>query len=495
MKKLLIMLLTACLICSAISFALADEPLKIQMTVRLFDQVPDMSNEYWTRFQEMTNTELDIEWIPDGDYKTKLNLILSSTELPEVLISSNSRLMENTALANAVKNGAFYDLTDLLGDFSEYPNLRDNVAPDAWTFGRMFGKIYGIPQNRPAIAAAPLFRADLFEAAGVEIPHTMDELITSLRAVLDQNPGMVGLVSKADLFTNGDGGLANAFGAAEPYFNEEGGLVYTRLTPAYTEFVDWMRRAYEAGILSQEFAVMAPTQATELFASGNAVALVNESIRWCFPFTEKLKVIDENANVSVLPPMKGIDDNYSITRGTGIQDFMLLSAKLPEEKVVAILKYLDATTTAEYYDITTYGFEGVHYTVDADGNKIATEQRDKDMGSSAPWQVIPLMYNAYQKVDATAATREYNMALRDLVTEMGYFDLGKISPFEAAVSEKWISLWPRYVNDWSATAVRAVVGQISMDDYRAYVDNLNNNAQIKEAYLEFAESYHAIFGE
>src|SRR5665647_375417 len=49
------------------------EPLEIQMTARLFEEVPNMDNSYWKEFMKRTNTKLNIEWIPDGDYKTKLN--------------------------------------------------------------------------------------------------------------------------------------------------------------------------------------------------------------------------------------------------------------------------------------------------------------------------------------------------------------------------------------------------------------------------------------
>ena len=496
MKKWFSLLLAICLMMCALPMAAtAEEPLEIQMTVRLFDQVPDMTNDYWTRYQEITNTKLDVKWIPDADYATKLNLILASGDLPEVLVANCSNNLNNSAFLTAVKNGAFWDLTDILGDFSNYPNLRDNVAPDAWTLNRTFGRIYGIPQNVSKVQGAPIFRQDLFEEAGVALPTTMDEFITALQAVKAANPGMIGLVSKQDVFVNSDGGLACAFGADRPWFNEEGGLIFRKLTPGYTKFVAWMRKAYEAGILSEEFAVMAPTQATELFQSGNAIAFINESMRWCYPFTDMLQAVKPGAVAQCLPPMLGEDGNYSVSVGSGIIDSMFISAKVPKEKVLKILDYFEKTTTEEFYDITTYGFEGIHYTLDESGYKVTTEQRNQDMGSSAPWQVLPLMYNPYMKTDATAAPAEYNMKQREYVDSWGFFEKGTLDPFTIATSEKWITLWPRYVNEWASTAVKAVIGQISMEEYEAYVAKLNENPDIKAAYLEFADSYKAVFGE
>ncbi|MFH5183906.1 extracellular solute-binding protein [Paenibacillus sp. TAB 01] len=130
----------------------AAKPLEIQMTVRLFDQVPDMNNAYWKEYQKRTNTKLNVEWIPDGDYTTKLNLILASGNIPEVLVANN---LKSPALVSAVKNGAFWDLTPFLGDFSKYPNLKNNSAPGAWETSRILGKIYGIPQNVAQVSNGP----------------------------------------------------------------------------------------------------------------------------------------------------------------------------------------------------------------------------------------------------------------------------------------------------------------------------------------------------
>lgn len=497
MKKLLCLTVALALLCLGLPIALAESepPLEIRMTVRLFDQVPDMTNQYWTKYQEATNTKLDVEWIPDGDYATKLNLILASGELPEVLVANCSNNLNNSAFINAVQNGAFWDLTDILGDFSNYPNLRDNVAPNAWVTSRVLGRIYGIPQSVSTVSGSPIIRQDLLDDLGLSMPANMDEFITTLKKVVDANPGMIGLVSKQDVFINSDGGLAVAFGNNLPYYDEAGGLVYRKLAPSFTKFVSWMREAYEAGILSEEFAVMAPTQATELFSSGNAACLINESMRWCYPFSQTLQTVKTGAIAQCIPPMLGSEGNYSVSAGTGVVDSMFISSKVPKEKVLKILEYFEKTTTQKFYDITTYGFEGIHYTLDASGYKVPTEQRNKDMGSSAPWQVLPLMYNRYMKTDSTAAPAEYNMKQREYINSWGFFEKGQVDPFAVATSETWISIWPRYVNDWASTAVKAVIGQITMEEYEAYVDNLNQNPEIKTAYQEFAKSYQAVYGK
>lgn len=467
-------------------------PLEINMTVRLFDQVPDMNNGYWKEYQKRTNTKLSVEWIPDGDYTTKLNLILASNAIPEVLIANCSNNLNNPSFINAAQNGAFWDLTGKLGDFSKYPNLKSNVSPGSWDTSRVLGKIYGVPQSVPQVSGGPIIREDLVNEAGQKMPTTMTGLLDVLAAIKAKNPNMVGLVSKQDMFINSNGGFASAFGSDTPVYNAEGGLVYSKLTPAFTKFVRWLKDAYGRGLLSKEFSVMKPTQATELFQSGAAALMVNESARWCFPFTTTLQKVKAGAIAQFIPPLEGDTGKFSVGKGTGVVDSMFISGKVPEAKMLQILAYFEKTTTTEYYDLTTYGVEGVHYNV-VGGYKVATDQRNLDMGSSAPWQVLPLAYNPYMKIDSTAAPEKYNIDQRDLFTKLGYGEKGVLDPFSVATSQTWISVWPKFMQEWATKGVQAVIGTISVEEYQLYVDKINGDTEVKKAYKEFADSYKAIF--
>jgi len=471
----------------------ANGPLEIKMTVRLFDQVPDMNNAYWKYYQEKTNTKLNVEWIPDGDYRTKLNLILSSNDLPDVLIANATNDLNNPAFINAVRNGAFWDLTPVLGNFSKYPNLKDKIAPDGWETSRVLGRIYGVPQNVSRVQGGPIIREDLVKKAGKQMPTTMDELLDVLEAVVKQNPRMIGMVSKQNVFTQTDGGFTAAYGGTENYYNNEGGLVFERLRPSHTKFVAWMREAYRRGLISQEFAVMTPTQATEYFQSGAAVMLINESFRWCYPFTQMLREkVDPNAVAQMVPPLEGDKGFWNAGAGVGWVDLMCIAKKVPEAKMLRIMDYFEMTTTAEYYDLTTFGIEGIHYNKDSRGYKTVTPQRDRDMGSSAPWQVLPLMYNPFQKLDSTAAPEEYNIAQRKLFTDYAFDIKGVYNPISMITSPKWQEVWPRYQQTFAMRCVQATTGEISMADFQRYVDTVNADSDVKVAYREFADAYKSM---
>jgi putative aldouronate transport system substrate-binding protein len=475
--------------------AIDDGVTPIQMTVRLFEQPPDMSNIYWKTFQEKAGVKLDVTWIPDGDYNTKLNLILSSNELPEVLVANLSNNLNNPGFLAAVQHGAFWDLTPVLGDFSKYPNLKTNSAPNSWVTSRVLGKNYGIPRTTSQWQGVPMVRKDLFDEVGLPLPTTTKQFLDGIEAVLKKHPDMIGIVSKQDFILNSSGGLTGGFGGEDPHFDSDGGLISAKLNPGFTKFIAYMRDAYARGLLSREFSAMKPTQATDYFQTGMAVAFLNESARWVYPFQVALreKTGNPKAEVMFVPPMEGDKGKYVGGLGTGFNDSFFISKKASEAKMLKIMEYFEKTSTPEFYELTTYGIEGIHWNKDANGYRVVTPQREKDLGSTSPWQVLPGSYYAYQKIDSTATPEAFNEMMRKTFDLSGYAELNVISPFNVVTSAKWVQAWPKYQSNWAAKATQAVTGQISMAEYQAYVDTINRDADVRAAYQEFAANYHQVY--
>jgi putative aldouronate transport system substrate-binding protein len=470
-------------------------PLEISMTCRLLDPVPDMNNAYWKAYQEKANVKLNVEWVPDGDYLNKLNLKFSSNDLTEVTTANLSTSPNNPAFINAVQNGAFWELTGFLDDFSKYPNLKNNVAPDAWTTTKVLGKNYGVPRNQNRVQGTPMIRVDLVKETGQQIPTTTSELLTVVENILKKYPQMIGILSKQDMFLGESSGISAAFGATKPEFNSEGGLIYTKLNKAYTtKYVAFMREAYRRGLLSKEFMSMRANTATEHFQSGNGVVFLNESGRWTWPFTQTLKTKGfVNAEVNVMPPLEGEKGLYAVLLGTGVLDSFFISKKVPEQKVTRILDYFERVTTDDYYEIINFGVEGIHFNW-VNGERVVTPQRNKDMGASCPWQVLPMKYNPYQKVGSPSAPEAYNKQQVEQFDAMGWEKKGIMDPFQVVTSSKWAQIWPRYQSAWATKAVQATVGEISMADFDAYVNTINNDPDIKAAYREFGDQYRAMYG-
>lgn len=458
-----------------------DEPLHIQMFAGLYNELPEMDNAFWSEWQKQTNTVLNMEWVPSGDLDTKMDLVLASGDLPEVLSSPNMR----PPLVNAIKNGAFWDLTPFLGDFSNYPNLRDNLAEDWQKYVSVDGKIYGLPRSRSRIDIGIKIRKDWLDQLGIPVPTTLDEYHEALKRIVEEDPAgtnTLGLIGHGVIVDDGDDAFSGAFGALDPYFNDEGGLIPKELTPMYGDMVEWFRGLYSDGILAKEFSVMKKTQAEELFKSGRAASYVR-SVWWDKEYEDAISRTQPDPEIVNLA-LEG-PGGVSVGLATGVSGGYFISKKVPEEKVLQLLDYFELSASEELTDLAYYGIEGVHHDV-VDGQKVLNELGQKEINTTAKGAGV-LAYAKWGKVESASGSKEYNDAKKASVEH--FDEIGMIEPKTGLHSDKWLREWAKYSNEWTTMVTRAIVGQITMDEYRSYVDRLVETPEMKAAFLELAEEY------
>ncbi|MBD2848550.1 extracellular solute-binding protein [Paenibacillus sp. IB182496] len=466
----------------------AEEPLEIQMFAGLYNEVPDMDNAFWTEWQARTNTKLNVEWVPSGDLDTKLDLLLASAELPEVLAAPNFR---RPTLVNAIKSGAFWDLTPFLGDFSAYPNLRDNVVDNAYKYRTIDGKIYSLPGSRSPIDIGIKIRKDWLDKLNIPVPTTLDEYEAALKQLVEGDPDgngqddTLGLIGGGVIVSDGDESFAAGFGALDPAYNDEGGLIYTQLNPKYTEMIEWFRGLYADGVLSQEFSVMKRTQSEELYKTGRAASYAR-SIWWDKEWEDSNKKNGQPDAEIMNLTMEG-PGGTAVALTTGGNGAFLISKKVPEEKVWRLLDYFEQSASQELTDLAYYGIEGVHHTVE-DDQKVLNEQGVLEINTTSK-QVGVLASLKYGKVVSASGSKAYNEAK---IAEVEHFDqVGTVNPFGYLMSDTWNNVWARYESEWKSMVTQAIVGQITIDEYKAFIAKINALPEAKQAYQEFAEGYAA----
>jgi putative aldouronate transport system substrate-binding protein len=470
----------------------ASSDLKVQFMVPSYADIPNMNDEYWSKFQKESKSQLDVEWIPSGDYDTKFDLVLASGNIPEVIVANN---ITRPTLQNAVKQGAFWDLAPFLGDFSKYPNLKNNSYKEVWNYMKTDGGIYGVPRNRPQIDVSLKIRKDWLDKFKLPVPTTLDAYTAALKTIVNGDPDgngkkdTVGLIGQGFLLADGDGSFLSAFGGLDPVYDKEGGLINKQLTSNYTDMVAYFRQLYTDGILAKDFSAIKQTQAEEMYTTGRAASYARNIWR-DYTFEQGIKKVQPEAEVISLPPMTG-PAGISVQLSVPFSGAFYISKKVPEEKVKQILAFFEKTTTMEQTDYNYYGSEGVHYTM-VDGQQQLTDLGKKQVTANGTGAIFPLAYNNKMKVINPAAPKAYNDAKTASVES--YSKVGKIDFFSIINSNTWISIWPKYTSDWQSMVVKAIVGQISMDEYKAYVDKLNSSPDFKKAYQEFAKEYKEKIG-
>jgi putative aldouronate transport system substrate-binding protein len=471
--------------------ASAGAPTEIKALLPTWEPVPDMTNAWWTNFFKETNTKWSIEWVPASDIATKFDLVLSSGNLPDVMFYDPPSA---PALVAAIKQGAFWDLTPVLGDFSKYPNLKNNPTPNAWNYVKVDGKIWGVPRSRPQIDLAVKVRKDWVDKFGMPWIKTTDDFYRYLKKVVENDPdgngkkdteGFVHPLFCADhLFSAGWGGL-------DVQKDADGGFVYWQLNDAYTQMItEYMRKLYAEGLMPKEWFALKEQQFEEIFYSGKGGAFSYNIWR---DYHYQTKIIAAGQPGAVVESIIDFDGPKAKAAwlAKGVYAALYINKKVPEAKMKKIVAYFEQTCSPDWLTKGYFGWEKTHFEV-KDGVKVMNDAGKKEVGMSIQ-QPLPMMRNDWAKVLMPAAPKAYNDA--KLAWAKPLEKIGKIQVFEVLASNSWTQNWPKYSKEWDQKRTEVICGKISVEDYKKYVAMLRDKPEFKAAFKEFAVDYAGKFGK
>jgi putative aldouronate transport system substrate-binding protein len=457
-----------------------NSPLKINLLAGLYNELPDMNNAFWKEFKKRTNVELDVQWVPSASYQQKLELMLATGDIPEVVMGIGYNV---PTFYKAIQNGVFWDLTPFLGDFSKYPNLKKNKETGVFDFNRVDGKIYTIPRMRSQIHSSLPMRKDWLDKLNIPMPTTLDEYKSALQAIVKANPtgqNPIGMLSYGVLSGIREN-LMPAFGVYDPTYDNDKGLIRDVLTPQYAGMIEWVRGLYADNLMPKEFATMKEPQAQDLFSSNKGVSM-GSVVRSDWQFTESNRKLDPNAYVRsvVLKGPKG----YGINLRSNFAPGMFISSKVPKEKVERILDFYELTATMDFLKFGEFGVEGVHYNM-VNGYPKMTELGAKEMVISS-YDLFALTYDPGFKIRNINAPPEFNKETEEMVKD--WTQKGKQNPFGYLISNTFNDIWPKYQDEYETKVVQAITGKISIGDFRTYQEQLRSTPDMKKAFQEFAKS-------
>lgn len=460
------------------------EPLVFTGMANLYASSPAKDSHFWKLMEEKFNVDYTVNWSPADNYQEKLDLVLASGDIPDVMQITNTTAPSNLKAANA---GAFWDLTEVLGDFSKYPNFK-KLNPSAWVLSKVDGKNYFIPRTRGNLDSALFIRQDWLDKLKLEVPTTIEEFAEVMKVIAKSDPDGNGKIDTIGVIPN-PGYFAAAFGTRDPVRDSNGGIIHMNLTSNYADYIEYMRGLYEAGAIANEFALFSGTQQEEMFMTGRSATFVKNS--WHkFRMEEETAKTDPAADVTLIPHLKG-PNGYAHIYDLGYFGGMGISKKVEESKMLRIVEFFDATSAVENYNFVNFGIEGVHYTI-VDGFPSLTDVGKQEVNNSFNAPFI-FATNEFAKVDSPLAPMDYNLQTREEMKEL-YNIEGKVDIFRVLQSDVWTKEWSKIQDEFESMEARAISGAITMEEFRAYQQKLVENPDIIESFPEFAKSYEEFFG-
>lgn len=454
-------------------------------------EAPGADNNLLKAIQEYTGTKLEMTWVPNDAYEEKLNTLIASVSLPEIV---TVREIKSSGFINATRAGMFWDLTPYIGQFENLSAINETIMKNVQTDGKQFL----IPRTRDLIRAGIAIRTDWLEQLGLDMPETIDEFTEILRAFTYDDPDGNG---KNDTYglSMYDQGLKNFgtqvsiyMGGPNNWFvDESGNMVSEYDTESYTRALTWYRDCYSEGLINKDFPVV--TSKTQNFTDGRAGAVFIGNLEDATTTLGALTQVNPDATADVLQIL--LDGEGSEPHVPGYDGYtgaiaIPTTTVTTEEQLLKVLSFLDKLGDPEMVDLFNWGIEGETYTLTDEG-KVSQSQEQLSIYAdkyNLLRQITPFYSSTHLEAADLTPLAQHIKELIGTNAEYAVFDptLPFISETETEMGGTLGEL-PTFIQD---SAIKYVIGDLTLEGWQDAVQTWKDMGGEAVA-AEFTEQYHA----
>ncbi|MFB9275667.1 extracellular solute-binding protein [Cohnella cellulosilytica] len=223
--------------------------------------------------ERRTNVKLNLIKVPESNYGDKLNVVMASGELPDLIAGVNINVANEFGPKGLFLN--LWDYIDIMPNmkkaFETYPEFNDYKYSDT--------ELYQVlnqcapdsdPQGFGFYKQIPMIRTDVLKTLNLEAPKTFDELRDTLVRIKEAYPDSRPWISDGRGFEFLQQVLAGWNGKIlEPnyYYSafdpEAGQWGFAPEQEGFKELVEYMHGLYADGLLDNEFFLTNNSQSTE----------------------------------------------------------------------------------------------------------------------------------------------------------------------------------------------------------------------------------------
>lgn len=340
--------------------------------------------------ESKTNTELEIQWVPDNNYEDRLNTAFATNSLPEAVFLKNQTNF--VQFRDAIEDEQFWEIGQYLDEFENLSQLKENVLDNT----RVNDKLYTLYQGRPLSRQGLIYRQDWADNLGLEAPTTTDEFMEMARAFTEDDPDgngeddTFGVTDRSDLVYGAFKTVSSWFGTPNNWGEKDGELQPEFMFDEYKQTMDFFKEMHEKGYINQDFPVTSKTDQQEFFKNGTAGMYVG-SMGDVGSLNNDAVAINPDATFDVHNNIAGPDGEFGIWAIPGYGSLMMFpkSSVESEEDLKKILGFFDQLMTPEVMNNAYWGIEGEHYEV-IDGSAQPTDDQAVFDREVKPYQAIEI---------------------------------------------------------------------------------------------------------
>lgn len=223
-------------------------------------------------------TGIEIEYIhpPTGQSAEKFNIMMAQPNLPDIIEASWTGYPGG--MGNAITQGKVVDISQHLDKAPNFKKYLDENPDVAKLIKTDDGKIIGFPfirGDRSLLTSAGLMlRKDWLDELNLEVPETIDEWETVLRAFKEKKGAEAPLTFVLNSFLQ-FGPFVGAYGVNAKTYVKDGKVTYGPAEPQFKEFLALMNKWYNEGLIDKAIATQDENGVTANILNGDSGAVIN----------------------------------------------------------------------------------------------------------------------------------------------------------------------------------------------------------------------------
>jgi putative aldouronate transport system substrate-binding protein len=369
---------------------------------------PLAENSFWQEINKALNIKLNVVVVPDPEYAQKMTTLMASgADLPDIVMFTNLGLPRR---AEFIQRGCA-DLSELVGGdaVKEYPALA-NIPTYAWQgMGRIGGRIFGVPLERPMPANSMFVNRTRLDEVKAPVDWNHDQYLSAMRDLTTGRRWGTGWYKT--LFT-GLGGItyhAGSNGAPNVWAVQNGAFVHTATTPQFEQALGVMRELTSAAAHYPDSLTASSTDMQNNFYNQTVATLPNGFGALALP---NLLKIGDRFTMGLARPYS---PQATPWRSLGNFGFATFKKAAPERlrMLLRLVNYLSSPFGTKEYELINYGVEGRHFTKE-NGVVTTTALYTSENSSILPIRYIgtaPTVLHLPGFPDVAKATHEWEQAV------------------------------------------------------------------------------------
>lgn len=384
---------------------------------------------------EKTNVKLEVQTAPAASYKEKMNISLGTNNFADIIY-----------LEGGITTVTQYAGEGVLQPLMQYVN--EETMPNFYKFWTenpemkkylVEGELYCFPvlgRGETANGFGAVIRTDLLEKNNIPMPTTFEELLTALTQLKELYPDStpwIGRKGTLQLLATTSYMLGSGFGSRNNpmYWDaDEGKYIFGPADEKFKAVLDYLNRAYEAGVLDPEFATQAQETMEAKLQSGQSFFYLDNS-GFGQNYTKILKQIEgqEDGMLQILPTL---ENSFGQRRAVSYAEFYIgrfYGINAGCKNMDELIKFIDFLYSKEGSDITNYGKEGYSYELDENGEPQYIQSYIEQFRDAKP--------SAYYAVYSDLGVGKLDLSLWACNTETQFKIQKALGDFSEDVEEYW----------------------------------------------------------